>query len=91
MFSCIAQENKIASDRLLLALQSELKSDWDTNISNDTLTIESKKYIWIDFLNSAGVPFNDPEYDKYTDEYLRKNGYKTKMIILFGIQDKWTH
>lgn len=89
MFSCLAQEKKIAGDSLLLKLQTELKNDWDLRITNDTLTIESKNYIWIDFYNSAGAPFDDPEYDKYTDEYLQKNGQKTKMIILLDIQDKW--
>jgi hypothetical protein len=89
MLSCNGQEKNIGNDKLLAKLQTILKDDWDMKISNDTLIIESKNYIWIDFYNSAGVPFDDPEYKKYTDDYLQKNGRKTKMIIQLGMQNKW--
>jgi hypothetical protein len=88
-FSGIAQQEKIAADSLLTQLQSKLKSDWNVTIRNDTLSIESSNYIWIDFYNSAGAPVNDPNYSKYTDIYLQNNGEKTKMKILFEMQDKW--
>jgi len=79
----------IKNDSLLNKLQSKLIDDWNLKVSNDTLFIESKNYIWIDFYNSAGAPHDDPEYAKFTDEYLQKNGRKTKMIVLFDIQNKW--
>jgi hypothetical protein len=89
MLSCNGQEKNIGNDKLLAKLQAELKDNWEMKISNDSLIIESRNYIWIDFYNSAGVPVDDPEYDKYTDDYLQKNGRKTKMIKILSMQPKW--
>ncbi|HET6989958.1 MAG TPA: hypothetical protein VFJ43_01485, partial [Bacteroidia bacterium] len=73
----------------LMKLQSKIKNDWNLKLSNDTLSIESKNYSWIDFYNSAGAPMDDPELNKFTDEYLQKNGKKTKMKIVFHVENKW--
>jgi len=90
LFPCIAQEKKIETDSLLLKLQRKLKNEWDLKIINDTLIIESKNFIWIDFYHEVtNLPTGDSSYYKYTPEYIQKNGRKTKMLIRFSIQSKW--
>ena len=89
MSLCTAQKYSPIDDSLIVTLESKLQNDWDVKIIKDTLQIESKNYIWIDFYNSAGAPMDDPEFYKFTDDYLQKNGKKTKMKLLFILQDKW--
>lgn len=89
-FSSTAQNSNISKDSILAKLQFELKSEWDVRIHNDTLIFESNDFVWIDFYNNApSKPRGDTSHNKYTDDYLQKNGKKTKLIALFYVQKKW--
>jgi hypothetical protein len=83
-------QEKAVEDSLLGNLITQTQNHWNIEIREGELIIESKDSMWIDFYNIAGAPFNDPEYLKYTAEYLMKNGEKTKARIRFGLEPKWS-
>jgi hypothetical protein len=83
-------DNLYSSDAVLSKFVSEISGDWNVTEKDSTLIIESKDTMYIDFYNSAGVPLNDPEANKYTEEYLKKKGKKTLARIEFRMEKKWS-
>ena len=89
-FSKVSSQTKIVEDSILNNLALQIKKHWNIEIREDSLIIESKNSMWVDFYNIAGAPFDDPEYEKYSEEYLKENGRKVKAKILFKLEPKWT-
>ncbi|MFH0867635.1 MAG: hypothetical protein V1904_15705 [Bacteroidota bacterium] len=89
VFGCQIQ-NANNQDSILDILKSKISKEWDFKLENDTLVIKSNDSLWIGFYNIAGAPFDDPEYKKFTDEYLQKHGRKIKACIIFRAEEKWT-
>jgi hypothetical protein len=88
ILSLNAQSNN-TKDSILKAFEHKIAKDWKVEIHKDTLVIESKTEMWIDFQNIAGMSTIGIQHEKYTLEYLKKNGIKTKARIMFVIQPKW--
>lgn len=88
VFGCQFQQVN-SDDTILDKLKSKIGTGWELKLENDTLIIKSHDSLWIDFYNIAGAPINDPEYKKFTDEYLQKNGRKIKACIIFRAEEKW--
>lgn len=88
--SCHCQTNQVETDKILLQLKTEIQADWNFQKANSDLMIESKTDVWIDFYNSAGVPHDDPELKKFTPEYLQEKGRKTKLLVRFRLEEKWS-
>ena len=86
---CKSQITK-TSDSILANLSEQLNYNWRIEIISDTLKFESREPMFIEFYNSAGAPLDDPAYKKFTDEYLKEHGNKTKAILLFKMENKWT-
>jgi hypothetical protein len=89
VLSCQMQ-NTNPQDSILDKLKLKIGNEWDFKFENDSLVIKSNDSLWIAFYNIAGAPLNDPEYKKYTDEYLQEHGRKTSACIIFRAEKKWT-
>jgi hypothetical protein len=87
--SQIDKNNIIKGDYILVVLESNLKGEWNLKCVNDTLFIISTDTMWLDFYNIAGAPFDDPEYKKYTEEYIKTKGQKLNATMLLKLVPKW--
>jgi len=77
-------------DTVLENFTSKIKDSWDVKVKEDSLIIESKDTMWIDFFNAAGISIVDKGQNKYSEKYLKENGNKIKAKIVFKLEPKWS-